>query len=124
GCGEVKSCGRNIRLRAIEPYVALALLLGIIERMRVQEGPHTLSADIFEAEFKVRVLINGVMPAVVRGGANCHALLVGDFLRANQARRITCARRGNCRIEWMREMISKCDARRGRFNCRAERRIR
>ena len=82
-------------MRAIKAHVALALLLGIIERMRVQEGPHTLSADIFEAEFKVRVLINGVMPAVVRGGANCHALLIGDFFCANQPRRIASARRRN-----------------------------
>src|SRR5271154_149850 len=56
-------CRGNIGLRAVEPDVPLALLLGIVERMRVEEGPHELPAHIFEPEFEMRVLINGVMPA-------------------------------------------------------------
>ena len=67
-------------MRAVEADVTLALLLGVIERMRVQERPDKLAADIFEAEFEMRVLIDGVMATEVSGGADGDALLVGDFL--------------------------------------------
>ena len=73
---------RNIGLRAIEPHVALALLLGIVERMRVKKGPDELAADVFQAEFEMRVLEDGVMAAVKGGGTDVEALLVGDFVRA------------------------------------------
>jgi len=38
--------GRDVGLRAVEADVALALLLGIVEGMRVEEGPDELAADI------------------------------------------------------------------------------
>ena len=50
------ACRRDVGLRAIEADVTLALLLGIIERMRVQEGPDELAADVFQAEFEMGVL--------------------------------------------------------------------
>ncbi len=46
-CVEEKRGGRDIGLGAVEADVALALLLGIVERMRVEEGPDELAADIF-----------------------------------------------------------------------------
>src|SRR5438270_11906307 len=72
--------GWHVGLGAIEADVALALLLGIIKGMRVKERPYELAADIFEAEFEMGVLINGVVPAVKRGGANVEALPVRYIL--------------------------------------------
>ena len=93
--------------------VALALLLGVVKRMRVQERPDELAADVFQAKFKMRVLVDGVVPGVKRGRADLQALLVGDFLGADDARRVAGARGGNGRIVWMREMVAQRDARRG-----------
>jgi hypothetical protein len=79
--GVVEKEGRvgDVGLRAIEADVALALLLGIVEGMGVEERPDELAADIFEAEFEMGVLIDGVMAAVERGRADVETLLVGDF---------------------------------------------
>jgi hypothetical protein len=107
---------RNISLCAVEADVALALLLGIVERMGVKEGPDKLAANVFEAEFKMGVLIDGVMAAVERGGADVEALLVGDFLGSNEARGIAGARGGNGGIEGMRESVAESDARGGGFD--------
>ena len=95
--------GRHVGLRAVEPHVALALLLGVVEGMRVQKRPDELAADVFEAEFEMRVLIDGVMAAEKGGRADVHALLFGDFLGIDQARRVAGARRGDGGIEGMRE---------------------
>src|SRR6202041_1649682 len=81
--------GRNKGLGMIEPHVTLALLLGIVKRMRVQKGPHELAADIFETKFEVGVLIYRVMPAKISGRTNHHPLLVGYFFGANQAGGVT-----------------------------------
>src|SRR6266700_1484955 len=48
----------NVGLGAVHANVALRLLLGIVERMGVEEGPDELAADIFEAEFEMSVLEN------------------------------------------------------------------
>ena len=37
----------DVGVRAIEADVPLALLFGIVEGMRVEEGPDELAADIF-----------------------------------------------------------------------------
>ena len=68
---------------AIQPDIALALLLGIIERMGVEEGPDKLAADIFKSKFEMSVLVNGVVAAVKSACADIEALLVGDFFRAD-----------------------------------------
>src|SRR5215469_10862397 len=47
---------RDERLRAVEAHVALALLFGIIKRVRVKKAPDELTAHVFEAEFEMRVL--------------------------------------------------------------------
>ena len=39
--------GGDVRLRAIETDVTLALLLGIVEGMGVEERPDELTADAF-----------------------------------------------------------------------------
>src|SRR5215475_1696492 len=107
---EEKRDGRDVGLRAVEADVALALLLGIIERMRVKEGPDELAADVFEAEFKMRVLVDRVVAAVKRRGADAEALLVGNLFGSDEARRIAGARGGDGGIERMRESIPESDA--------------
>src|SRR5947208_21132 len=75
---------RNVGLRAIHADVTLALLLGIVERMSVKEGPDELTTDVFEAEFEVRMLVNRMMTAEKSGGANVEALLVVDFFGTDE----------------------------------------
>ena len=115
GRAESRRFGRQIGERVIQAHVPLALLLGVVKRMRVQERPDELPADVFEAKFKVRVLVDGVMAAVKRGRPDLQALLVGDFFRPDEARRVAGARRGDGRIVGMSEMIAQRDARRGGF---------
>src|SRR6267378_113218 len=113
---EEKRSGRNVGLRAVEADVTLALLLGIVERMRVEEGPDELAADVFEAEFEMGVLVDGVMAAVEGGGADVEALLVGDFFRADEARGVAGAGGGDGGIERVSEGVAESDARRGGFD--------
>jgi len=108
--------GRDIGLRAVEADVALALLLGIVERVGVEEGPDKLAADVFEAEFEMGVLEDGVMAAVESGGADVEALLIGNFLGADEARGVAGAGGGNGGVEGVREGVAKGDARRGGFD--------
>jgi len=75
-----KRFGRDVGLRAVEADVTLALLLGIVKRMGVEEG-----ATNWRGYFPGRIR-NGrgwkrVMSAVKGGGADVEALFVGDFLR-------------------------------------------
>ncbi len=112
---ESRRLRRQITHCAIESHVSLALLLGVVKRMRMQERPDKLTADVFEAEFKMSVLVNRMMTAVERGRANLHALLVCDFFGADNARRIARACRGDCGVVRMREMIAQRNARLGRF---------
>src|SRR5215472_3308798 len=107
---------RNVGLRAVEAYIALALLLGIVKRMGVKKRPDELAADVFEAEFEMSVLVDGVMAAVKRGGADVEALLVGDFFGSDQPRRVTGARGGNGGVERMRESVAESDAGWGGFD--------
>ena len=86
--------------------------------MRVQERPDELAADVFQAEFKMRVLVDGVMAAEKGAGADVDALLFGDFFGTDQARGIAGARRGDRGIERMRERVAQRDARRGSFHLR------
>ena len=81
--------------------------------MRVQERPDELAADVFQAKLKVRVLKDGVMAGVKRSGADIGALLFADLFRGDQAGRVAGARRGDGRIERMREGIAQRDARDG-----------
>ena len=103
-------------MRAVQADVALALLFGIVEGMRVEKGPDELTADVFEAKFEMGVLVDGVMATVEGGGADVEALFVGDFLGADEARGVTGAGGGNGRIEWVREGVAERDAGRGGFD--------
>ena len=103
-------------MRAVETDVALALLLGIVERMRVEERPDELAADIFEAEFEVGVLVDSVMAAVEGGGANVEALRVSDFFRADEARGVAGACGGDGGVERMSEGVAESDAGRSGFD--------
>src|SRR5437660_12901131 len=90
----------------------MALLLGIIKRMCVKKKPEKLAADVFQPEFKMRVLVDGVVAAVKRGGADVEALLGGDFFRRDQAGGVAGARGRNRGVEWMGERIGAGGARR------------
>ena len=78
----------------------------------MQKRPDKLPAHILEPEFKMRVLINRVMPAVKGRGADVDALLVGDFFGADQSLRIAGARRRNRRIVRMRKRVAQSHDRR------------
>jgi signal transduction histidine kinase len=107
---------RDVGLRAVQSDVSLALLFGIVERMRVEKRPNELAAHIFEAKFEMSMLVNGVMASVKRSRADGESLLVGDLLRLNDSRRITSASGGNRRIVGMLEPIPQADARPRRFD--------
>ena len=106
----------DVGLRPIEAHVALALLLGIVERVRVEEGPDELAADIFEAEFEMGMLVDGVVAAIESGGTNVEALLVGDFFGDDQARGIAGAGSGDGGIVGVREGVAEGDAGRCGFD--------
>ena len=102
--------GRDIGLRAIQADIALALLLGIIERVGMEERPDELPADILETEFEMSMLVDGVMSAIESGGADVEALFVGDFFGCDETRSIASARGGDGGIVRVRESIAKGDA--------------
>jgi hypothetical protein len=54
--------------------------------MGVKEGPDELAADIFQAEFEMCVLVDGVVAAEESAGANVEALFFGNFFRADETR--------------------------------------
>src|SRR5580704_899534 len=56
GWAKTRRLSGQIGERVIQAHVPLALLLGVVKRMRMQEGPDKLPADVFEAEFKMGVL--------------------------------------------------------------------
>src|ERR1035437_5315637 len=58
---EKKRRAGNEGLHFVHADIALALLLGIVKRMRVEKRPDELATDVFEAELKMRVLEDGVM---------------------------------------------------------------
>src|SRR5256885_7550979 len=92
---------RDVSLGAVEPYIALALLLRIVEGMCVEKRPHKLARNIFQTEFKVSVLVNGMMAAVKGSGPNVETLLVGDFFRPDQTRSVAGTRRSDRGVERM-----------------------
>ena len=84
--------------------------------MCVQERPHELPADILEAEFEMRVLIDGVVSAEESRRADHYPLLFGDFFRRDQSGRIAGARRRDCGIKRVSEVIAQGNPRRGSFD--------
>ena len=107
---------RDVGLGTVHANVALALLLGIVERMGVKERPDELAADIFETEFEMRVLIDRVVAAEKSGGADVETLLVGDFFWSDEMRGVASARGSDCGIERMRESVAESDAGWGGFD--------
>ena len=98
---------RYVSLNLIHTNITLALLFRIIEGVGVEEGPNKLAADIFEAKFKVSVLVDGVMAALEGGGADVDALLVSDFFGADEPVGVTSS--GGCdgRIVRMCEEVAQ-----------------
>src|SRR5262249_23498713 len=113
---EIQVHRRDVSLSAIEANVALALLLGIVEGMRVEKRPDELAADVFEAELKMRVLVDGVMTTVEGSCANVEALLIGDLLGNNQARGIAGTRRGGGGGKRMKEGVAESNLGCARFH--------
>src|SRR4029077_14862669 len=54
---EEQRLGGIVSVRAVQSDVPLALLFGIVERMRVQERPHELAADILKPKLEMRMLV-------------------------------------------------------------------
>ena len=86
---------RNVGQGAVQANVALALLLRVVKRMSVKEGPYELAAYVLKTEFEMRVLIDGMMAGIKSGRTYGGALFFGDLLRRNQARGIARPGGGN-----------------------------
>ncbi len=61
----------------------------------MQKGPDELAADVFEAEFEMGVLEDGVVATIEGSCADVEALLVGDFVWGDQMMGVAGARRGD-----------------------------
>ena len=81
--------------------------------MRVQERPHELAAHVLEPEFKMSVLIDGVVAGVISRRADGRALFFGDLVGRNQARSVAGAGCGDGGVIGMRKRIAQRDARLG-----------
>jgi hypothetical protein len=99
----------NVGVRAIHADVALRLLFGIVEGMSVEERPDELAADVFQAEFEMRVLVDGVVAAEKSRGADVEALFVVYFFWIDEARGVAGARGGDSGVEGMREGVAEGD---------------
>src|SRR5215831_4316148 len=84
--------------------------------MRMQKRPHKLPADVFQAELKMRMLVNRMMATEKGSSADVQPLLFGDLFGIHQARRIAGSRRGNGRVEGMRESVAEGYPRRRGLN--------
>jgi hypothetical protein len=82
----------------------------------VEKGPDELAADIFEAEFEMSVLVDGVMAAVESRGADVEALFVGDFFGGDEARGVAGARGGDGGVVRVSEGVAEGDAGGGGFD--------
>jgi hypothetical protein len=96
---------------SVHADVALGLLFGIVEGMGVEKRPDELAADIFQAEFEMGVLIDGVVTAKKSGGTDVEPLFVVYFLRSDEAGRVAGACGGDGGVEGMGESIAESDAR-------------
>ena len=86
---------RHMRLYGIEPHIALALLLTVVEGKGVQEAPDHLTREAGERELEGRMLVHRVVAAKEREGANALALFFGDFLCVDDAGRVAGAGGGD-----------------------------
>ena len=106
----------DVGVGAVHADVALGLLLGIVERMGVEKRPDELAADVFQAEFEMGVLVDGVVSAEESGGADVEAMLVVDLFRINEAGGVTGAGGGDGGVEGMSESVAEGDARGSRLD--------
>src|SRR5207245_362170 len=121
---EVLPSRGNVSLGPVQAHVALALLLGIVKGVRVQERPNQLPADVFQPKFEVRMLVNRVMAAVKRRRADRQPLLICDLLRTDDPRGVAGACGSDGGIIRTGEETTQGDARRRRFNLGVLRRVR
>jgi len=73
----------------------------------VEKRPDELAADVFEAEFEMSVLIDGVVSTVKSCRTDIKALLVSNFVVGNEAWCVAGARSGDGGIERMQERIAE-----------------
>jgi hypothetical protein len=106
----------DISLGAVHADVTLRLLLGIVEGMGVEKGPDELAADVFQAEFEMGVLIDGVVAAEESSGADVEALLIVDFFRVDETGRVAGASGGDGGVERMSKRVAEGDARGSRLD--------
>ena len=100
---------RHVRRHLVEAHVALALLLGVVEREAVQEGPDQLARDPGERELEGRVLEHRVVTALEGERADAAALALGDLVRLDHARRVAGARRGDRVVVGTIEPVAQAD---------------
>jgi hypothetical protein len=93
-----REVGRDVGGHLVEPDEALARLLGVVERVGVEEGPHELPADVLEAELEVGVLVDGMVPGVEGEGTDGIALAGRHLLRPDHAGGVARPRRGDCAV--------------------------
>jgi len=85
----------NVCGDVVEPHVALALLLGVVEGKAVQERPHQLPRDARDRELEGGVLEDRVMATIEGQRADAAALPLGDLVGVDDAGRIARAGRGD-----------------------------
>jgi hypothetical protein len=105
-CGEG---GGDIGRDLVEAHEPLAGLLGVVERVGMQEGPDQLPAHVLEAELEVGVLVDGVMPALEGQGADGVALARRDLVRPDHPRGIAGAGGGDGAVVRARRGVAQGD---------------
>ena len=112
---------RDDGARLAQLDVALALLLGVVERVAVERAPDELPRHVLEAELEVRVLVDGVVTGVEGELADRVALLLGDLGGGDDARRVAGAGGGNRAVVGHGRRVAQRHARRARPGGRSTR---
>jgi hypothetical protein len=88
--------------------ISLAYLLGVIERMRMQEAPDAMARNAFDRKLEVSVLQRGVMTGFINAFSKRRMLFDRDAFGGDDAfRGIAGARRCYCIFKWVGEGIDK-----------------
>jgi hypothetical protein len=85
--------GGHVSRHLVEPDVALALLLGVVEGEAVQEAPDQLPRDPRERELEGRMLVHRMVSTLVGQRSDVPALTLRDLLGVDHTGRVARARR-------------------------------
>jgi hypothetical protein len=77
----------------------------------MQEIPHELPRDMFEAELEMRVLVHSVVAGIESKLGDAAALLFADFINFHDPGRIAGARSGHTGVQGPLEIVSQRDQR-------------